>query len=355
MSLELLILEGPQAGRRLPIGTGATTLGRSANAEVSFPWDNFISGTHLSIQADPVGVIVTDLHSTNGTFLNGQRITKAVANVGDTIKIGAMTMQVVAAQPQQSAPVLSAAMRPASTPAVAPPPTSSAPVSGATTVFQAMSLPPITIPEPPRYAPDAATTLVQFPAASEAPLPAPAAIKQESKNPAEQALTILKQQQSPLFCLLNAAEDDSLPATLLFSGLSLNELCLLQSDGSGPSPAWAPYLVPLSSREDLLSSLVRNGWGKGWSCFFTTSAPFEELKAHFGKFLKVQVERGGEVYFRFYDPRVLREFLPVASMNERTMFFGPVGEWLLEGEDRETMLRARNAADGLLTDHVRLL
>jgi hypothetical protein len=52
----------------------------------------------------------------------------------------------------------------------------------------------------------------------------------------------------------------------------------------------------------------------------------------------VQVQGGEEVYFRFYDPRVLREFLPTAIANEVTIFFGPVQEWLIESDRPDTML-----------------
>ena len=45
-----------------------------------------------------------------------------------------------------------------------------------------------------------------------------------------------------------------------------------------------------------------------------------------------------EVYFRFYDPRVLRTFLPTCTPEETTEFFGPVRSYLVEAEEPETLL-----------------
>jgi hypothetical protein len=54
--------------------------------------DSFISHEHASINKDQQGYWLTDLHSTNKTYLNGQPIAKAMLlKNGDLIKIGAVT------------------------------------------------------------------------------------------------------------------------------------------------------------------------------------------------------------------------------------------------------------------------
>ncbi len=63
-----------------------------------------MSGMHLSVQYALSCVIVLDLRSSNGTFLNGQRITQAMAVPGDVIKIGTLTMQVVIGKAPAPAP-----------------------------------------------------------------------------------------------------------------------------------------------------------------------------------------------------------------------------------------------------------
>jgi len=54
--------------------------------------DSFVSHEHASINKDQQGYWLTDLHSTNKTYLNGQPIGKAMLlKNGDLIKIGAVT------------------------------------------------------------------------------------------------------------------------------------------------------------------------------------------------------------------------------------------------------------------------
>ena len=53
----------------------------------------------------------------------------------------------------------------------------------------------------------------------------------------------------------------------------------------------------------------------------------------------MKAEDGRELYFRFYDPRVLRIFLPTCNAAETATFFGPVGQFLVEAQDAETLLR----------------
>jgi hypothetical protein len=60
----------------------------------------------------------------------------------------------------------------------------------------------------------------------------------------------------------------------------------------------------------------------------------------------VKTEDGKELYFRFYDPRVLRVFLPTCSPRETTGFFGPIKSFLLEDDPPQTLLRFTDRAEG---------
>ena len=66
---------------------------------------------------------------------------------------------------------------------------------------------------------------------------------------------------------------------------------------------------------------------------FVSRAGFGGLRKHFRKFLFVSDERGESVYFRFYDPSVLRTFLPVCDSSETQSFFGPIDCFLTESEN----------------------
>jgi hypothetical protein len=52
-------------------------------------------------------------------------------------------------------------------------------------------------------------------------------------------------------------------------------------------------------------------------------------------------------YFRYYDPVVLRSFVPVATPRQRDELFGPVSSFLVEGETGElARLPAPHAREG---------
>ena len=47
---------------------------------------------------------------------------------------------------------------------------------------------------------------------------------------------------------------------------------------------------------------------------------------------KLNDAKGKDMYFRLYDPRVLRVFLPTCTPDELTDFFGPIGTFLIESD-----------------------
>jgi hypothetical protein len=53
--------------------------------------------------------------------------------------------------------------------------------------------------------------------------------------------------------------------------------------------------------------------------------------------LRVETEDGQRLVFRYFDPRVLRVFLPVCTPAEKNDFFGPVYRFFIEGRTIETM------------------
>jgi hypothetical protein len=69
----LEIVEGPEAGRRIPLG-GETVLGRDPAADVAVLQDQLVSRRHVRLTAQDDGVRVEDLGSLNGTFVDGDQI-----------------------------------------------------------------------------------------------------------------------------------------------------------------------------------------------------------------------------------------------------------------------------------------
>lgn len=78
-------------GRCWDVSKPSVTVGRSSSADVRLP-SAHISGIHFSLFCDAAGKwMIKDAHSTNGTFVNGQKITDVTpVNNGDTITLADM-------------------------------------------------------------------------------------------------------------------------------------------------------------------------------------------------------------------------------------------------------------------------
>lgn len=88
----LTAMDGPLMGQRFPV-RGMMELGRESMS-VPMSFDTGASRRHASVAPGPMGVMVSDLGSTNGTFVNGQRVQSANAGPGDLIKVGSTTFRV---------------------------------------------------------------------------------------------------------------------------------------------------------------------------------------------------------------------------------------------------------------------
>ena len=77
---------------RMPIGT-VKTIGRSTGAEFMLDAP-LVSRLHCQLSATVEALEVTDLGSTNGTFVNDTRITSATLRAGDRLKVGRVELKV---------------------------------------------------------------------------------------------------------------------------------------------------------------------------------------------------------------------------------------------------------------------
>lgn len=94
----LLVLASPElgAGKTIELA-GPTIVGRDAASGIRLEHDEFASGRHARIEPRAEGAWVDDLGSTNGTFVNGNKLSRAqLVKVGDVIKIGGTELQVQA-------------------------------------------------------------------------------------------------------------------------------------------------------------------------------------------------------------------------------------------------------------------
>ncbi len=98
--LSLEIIEGPGAGARHQLRRTRTLLGRSG-CDLNFPEDKLVSRKHAALEVyNSQYVLVRDLASTNGTFLNGFLVAQARVSPGDVIGIGTVKLRLVEESPE---------------------------------------------------------------------------------------------------------------------------------------------------------------------------------------------------------------------------------------------------------------
>ncbi len=144
------------------------------------------------------------------------------------------------------------------------------------------------------------------------------------------ALPLLRSEPS-LYGVFDAARDPRITSLL---DESVDEAWSLYDGAGGDAMAdVAPYLVRFRADSDLLDVLVGEGWGLGWGIYFSADRPLREVRRHLRRFLMVEAEDAREkMYFRYYDPRVLRAFLPMATPRQRSELFGDLSVFLYEDE-----------------------
>jgi predicted component of type VI protein secretion system len=287
MGLLLEIVDGAESGRVLEIDRDqGVTVGRFAPPSAIAVQDGFLSNCHFSLERRGEQWLLRDLDSRFGTKINGAAVREAVVRNGDQIVAGQTTFRVrsqkASTSPQETttSPAVSASAR--AEPA------------------QPSAAPPVD--------PDH-----------------------------ERILKALRQQTESLFALFDAARDPRIFALLNGSG---TESKSLYEGAEGDKLAmYAPYLVRLPQQSPLLDTLIREGWGMSWGVFLVADQPLADVRKHFRRFLMVKAEDGPEMYFRFYDPRVLRAFLPACTPAEVREFFGPVRSFLVEARRGANLLR----------------
>jgi hypothetical protein len=131
--------------------------------------------------------------------------------------------------------------------------------------------------------------------------------------------------------------------------------CLLPGDLEPDMAEVAPYVIELAPAAEFTQWVIREGWGSHWGIFATTSANLRTMRGHFRSLVDVLDDAGKPLLFRYYDPRVLRRFLPTCNAAELAELFGPTEAFRLEAEDPKVMLCFRAGAGELRTEEIRLV
>lgn len=137
------------------------------------------------------------------------------------------------------------------------------------------------------------------------------------------------------WAVLDCARDDRIFPALRNS--RLDALCLFSGPMSPEVEAAAPHLIQLGPDYSFTPKLIEMGWGNSWGVFLRIE-DFSRLRPHLRSFLRVSDEDGNILFFRYYDPRVLRAYLPTCQTDELRAVFGPIASYLVEAEDGASLI-----------------
>src|SRR2546422_8236201 len=88
----LVLLSEGLTGRTYELKTDKTTVGRVADNTFEIP-EASVSSHHAELTLRGNDVLVKDLGSTNGTFINGEKIEEAVLKPGQILRVGMIEMR----------------------------------------------------------------------------------------------------------------------------------------------------------------------------------------------------------------------------------------------------------------------
>ncbi len=139
-----------------------------------------------------------------------------------------------------------------------------------------------------------------------------------------------------VWAILDGARDEHVVRTV--TGSSLEHACLYRGNLPQALRLAAPWLVELQRAIPSTGRLLDLAWGNSWGVILKVDDSVG-LHRHLRGFLRVKSERGKSMVFRYYDPRVLRTYLPTCRPTELRTIFGPIRSFVMEDEDPRILLQ----------------
>ncbi|MBM3882074.1 MAG: FHA domain-containing protein [Verrucomicrobia bacterium] len=101
----LVICSGPEQGLELELKRGPNALGRAPANDLLLS-DHTVSGYHCELEVTDFSAKVKDLGSTNGTFVQGQRVLEAELKDGHQLRLGSLELRLALESPEIAIPTL---------------------------------------------------------------------------------------------------------------------------------------------------------------------------------------------------------------------------------------------------------
>jgi hypothetical protein len=147
-----------------------------------------------------------------------------------------------------------------------------------------------------------------------------------------------ERRQPYLYAILDAARDKRIYPGLRQLAATEEILSLYQGPTANELASVAPYLVCLGTSDTVFDWIWQQGWGESWGIFLWSLVSPATLRDHFRRLTIVKAEDGPRLLFRFYDPRVLRTFLPVCDTEQVRELFGPILQFCYESEAGDALI-----------------
>lgn len=163
-----------------------------------------------------------------------------------------------------------------------------------------------------------------------------------------------KQPGDMLYSVVDGAKDYKL--ALASRDLLGEPLRPLFEDAPAHMDRVGPYLARIQccNRYPDYMRLWAERMGDNAGILLLSSAWPKVIRAHLRSIFTVYDEMGSMFYFRYYDPRVIRTYLPTCTAKESRQFFGPIRSILVEDEAVGVMrhYRSGQAAVQMDTEHI---
>jgi len=326
MQAVLQVTTGPHTGRIIVVQQGTIfRIGRTTKADYAISEDTFLSGAHFSIEWAGDACVVRDLNSSNGTFLNGTRMSEGLLQNGDVITAGQSSFTIayegVAGGQAAGQRVIPDAPTQAMRIMTTVPEEDSAKINPALTASRAFRVPGVQAPPIPTQAPP--------------PPPTPSYAGSVPARVAA-ALEMMRGLADPVAGIFDVRSGAGTLQRLRDAGVAVEPL----------NEHMALFMVDPDSRACAIA--VGEAWGNGWSIYVTSHAPLPILRNHLRRFATLLSSDGVEFKFRLADPALMGAFLSGLSGEEAKAFFGPIAALILESASGDELLLFMAGRDGTL-------
>ncbi len=134
-------------------------------------------------------------------------------------------------------------------------------------------------------------------------------------------------------------------------GITGEVLTLFHDKAPSEVYEFAPYVFSIE-REIVSESAFRETFSASNGLIVISDEAIESIRIHLKKFLIVGLNDGRRVHFRFYDSRVLVDFLPTCNSAQLSEFFGPILVFAVQGGREGDWLTFRLRGGEVQTDIV---